>query len=88
MSGMPAADVTAKVERFVHSVLDPYVTAGVLDEAERRRIVGSVARKVVAAHEGDTDASFIVRNGPKIRSVAEQYVQALQRARAGAAKPC
>ena len=69
------ASVRLQVQRFVGSVVEPLLANQRLTVAQYTEVLGRAVEKVMKAHSGATDASFLQRDAQKIKRLVDRYVQ-------------
>nr|XP_016444520.1 PREDICTED: uncharacterized protein At4g10930-like isoform X2 [Nicotiana tabacum] len=72
--------VSTKVEAYVKEHIRPLCKSGVISVEQYRWAVGKTTEKVMKYHPKDKNANFLIKEGEKIKKLAEQYVEAAQHA--------
>ncbi|XP_075096049.1 uncharacterized protein At4g10930-like isoform X1 [Nicotiana tabacum] len=70
--------VATKVEAYVKEHIRPLCKSGVISVEQYRWAVGKTTEKVMKYHPKDKNANFLIKEGEKIKKLAEQYVEAAQ----------
>ncbi|KAL2547612.1 uncharacterized protein Fot_09142 [Forsythia ovata] len=70
--------VSKKVESYIKEHIRPLCKSGVITVEEYRWAVGKTTEKVMKYHSKDKNANFLVKEGEKVKKLAEQYVEAAQ----------
>lgn len=70
--------VSRKVESYIKEHIRPLCKSGVITVEEYRWAVGKTTEKVMKYHSKDKNANFLVKEGEKVKKLAEQYVEAAQ----------
>ncbi|MCD7450330.1 hypothetical protein HAX54_005310 [Datura stramonium] len=74
------SSVSTKVEAYVKEHIRPLCKSGVISVEQYRWAVGKTTEKVMKYHPKDKNANFLIKEGDKIKKLAEQYVEAAQHA--------
>ncbi|XP_019252315.1 PREDICTED: uncharacterized protein At4g10930 isoform X2 [Nicotiana attenuata] len=72
--------VSTKVEAYVKEHIRPLCKSGVISVEQYRWAVGKTTEKVMKYHPKDKKANFLIKEGEKIKKLAEQYIEAAQHA--------
>lgn len=70
--------ITRKVEAYIKEHIRPLCKSGVITAEQYRWAVGKTTEKVMKYHFKDKNASFLIKEGVKVKKLAEQYVEAAQ----------
>ncbi|XP_068644257.1 uncharacterized protein At4g10930 [Aristolochia californica] len=70
--------VSKKVEAFVKGHIRPLCTSGVISVEQYRWAVSKTTDKVMKFHSKAKSANFLIKEGDKVKKLAEQYVEAAQ----------
>ncbi|GAB2209684.1 hypothetical protein Droror1_Dr00026905 [Drosera rotundifolia] len=68
--------VVAKVEAYIKEHIRPLCKSGVITVQEYRWAVGKATEKVMRYHSNAKNANFLIKEGEKVKKLAEQYVEA------------
>ncbi|XP_058095916.1 uncharacterized protein At4g10930 isoform X2 [Magnolia sinica] len=68
--------VTKKVEAYVKEHIRPLCKSGVITAEQYRWAVGKTTEKVMKYHSKAKNANFLIKEGDKVKKLAEQYVEA------------
>ncbi|XP_060173015.1 uncharacterized protein At4g10930 isoform X2 [Lycium barbarum] len=71
--------VSMKVEAYVKEHIRPLCKSGVISVEQYRWAVGKTTEKVMKYHPKDKNANFLIKEGDKIKKLAEQYVETAQK---------
>lgn len=71
--------VARKVEAYVKEHIRPLCKSGVITVEEYRWAVGKTTDKVMKYHHKAKDAKFLIKEGEKVKKLAEQYAEAAQK---------
>ncbi|XP_028774748.1 uncharacterized protein At4g10930 isoform X2 [Neltuma alba] len=74
----PANNVVRKVEAYVKEHIRPLCKSGVITAEQYRWAVAKTTEKVVKYHCKAKNANFLIKEGEKVKKLAEQYVEAAQ----------
>ncbi|KAJ8539361.1 hypothetical protein K7X08_013613 [Anisodus acutangulus] len=72
------SSVLIKVEAYVKEHIRPLCKSGVISVEQYRWAVGKTTEKVMKYHPKDKNANFLIKEGDKIKKLAEQYVETAQ----------
>lgn len=72
------SSVSAKVKAYVKEHIRPLCKSGVISAEQYRWAVGKTTEKVMKYHPKDKNANFLIKEGDKIKKLAEQYVETAQ----------
>lgn len=75
----PSNSIFKKVEAYVKEHIRPLCKSGVITVDQYRRAVGKTTDKVMKFHHKAENANFLIKEGEKVKKLAEQYVEAAQR---------
>ncbi|KAK9121981.1 hypothetical protein Syun_019598 [Stephania yunnanensis] len=70
--------ISKKVEAYVKEHIRPLCKSGVITPEQYRWAVGKTTEKVMRFHFKDKNANFLIKEGEKVKKLAEQYVEASQ----------
>lgn len=70
--------VMKKVETYIKEHIRPLCKSGVITVEQYRWAVGKTTEKVMKYHSKDKNANFLIKEGEKVKKLAEQYVEASQ----------
>ncbi|TYJ22370.1 hypothetical protein E1A91_A08G121400v1 [Gossypium mustelinum] len=73
-----ANHVSKKVEAYIKEHIRPLCKSGVITAEQYRWAVAKTTDKVMKYHINDKNANFLVKEGDKVKKLAEQYVEAAQ----------
>ncbi|CAN8246537.1 unnamed protein product [Cochlearia groenlandica] len=76
--------VTKKVEAYVKEHIRPLCKSGVINVEQYRWAVTKTAEKVMKYHSKAKSANFLIKEGDKIKKLAEQYVETAASSSSGA----
>ncbi|KAJ8436546.1 hypothetical protein Cgig2_031487 [Carnegiea gigantea] len=68
--------VLKKVEAYIKEHIRPLCKSGVITVEQYRWAVGKTAEKVMKYHSKAKSANFLIKEGEKVKKLAEQYVEA------------
>ncbi|RAL50988.1 hypothetical protein DM860_005344 [Cuscuta australis] len=68
--------VSRKVEAYIKEHIRPLCKSGVISVEQYRWAVGKTTDKVMKFHSKDKNANFLIKEGEKVKKLAEQYVEA------------
>ncbi|KAL4592742.1 hypothetical protein LXL04_005746 [Taraxacum kok-saghyz] len=71
--------VFKKVEAYIKEHIRPLCKSGVITVDQYRWAVGKTTDKIMKFHSKDTNANFLIKEGEKVKKLAEQYVEAAQK---------
>ncbi|KAJ4780566.1 RING/U-box protein [Rhynchospora pubera] len=74
-----ALAISKKVEAYVKEHIRPLCKSGVISVGQYRWAVGKTTEKVMKYHQKDKSASFLIKEGEKVKKLAEQYVESAQK---------
>lgn len=70
--------VSKKVEAYIKEHIRPLCKSGVITVEQYRWAVGKTTEKVMKYHSKEKNANFLIKEGEKVKKLAEQYVEAAQ----------
>ncbi|XP_043718186.1 uncharacterized protein At4g10930 isoform X2 [Telopea speciosissima] len=70
--------ISKKVEAYIKEHIRPLCKSGVITVEQYRWAVGKTTEKVMKHHSKAKNANFIIKEGEKVKKLAEQYVEAAQ----------
>ncbi|PKU67697.1 uncharacterized protein At4g10930 [Dendrobium catenatum] len=70
--------ISKKVEAYIKEHIRPLCKSGVITVEQYRWAVGKTLDKVMKFHRKAKNANFLIREGEKVKKLAEQYVEAAQ----------
>ncbi|CAI9094335.1 OLC1v1030059C1 [Oldenlandia corymbosa var. corymbosa] len=70
--------VSKKVEAYVKEHIRPLCKSGVITVEQYRWAVGKTTEKVMKFHSKDKNANFLIKEGEKVKKLAERYVETAQ----------
>ncbi|XP_057810015.1 uncharacterized protein At4g10930 isoform X3 [Salvia miltiorrhiza] len=70
--------VMKKVEIFIKEHIRPLCKSGVITVEQYRWAVGKTTEKVMKYHSKEKNANFLIKEGEKVKKLAQQYVEASQ----------
>ncbi|XP_038687623.1 uncharacterized protein At4g10930 isoform X2 [Tripterygium wilfordii] len=70
--------VSKKVEAYIKEHMRPLCKIGVITAEQYRWVVAKTTDKVMKYHSKDKNANFLIKEGEKVKKLAEQYVEAAQ----------
>ncbi|KAI4370146.1 hypothetical protein MLD38_018524 [Melastoma candidum] len=70
--------IRKKVEAYVKEHIRPLCKSGVITTEQYRWAVGKTAEKVMRYHKKAKNAGFLIKEGEKVKRLAEQYAEAAQ----------
>lgn len=73
------SSVFKKVEAYIKEHIRPLCKSGVITVDQYRWAVGKTTDKIMKFHSKDTNANFLIKEGEKVKKLAEQYVEAAQK---------
>ncbi|KAE8671771.1 FtsH extracellular protease family isoform 1 [Hibiscus syriacus] len=73
-----ASSVSKKVEAYIKEHIRPLCKSGVITAEQYRWAVAKTTDKVMKYHLNAKNANFLVKEGDKVKKLAEQYVEAAQ----------
>lgn len=68
-----------QVEAYIKEHIRPLCKSGVITVDQYRWAVGKTTDKIMKFHSKDTNANFLIKEGEKVKKLAEQYVEAAQK---------
>ncbi|KAK1408236.1 hypothetical protein QVD17_39872 [Tagetes erecta] len=72
------SSVFKKVEAYIKEHIRPLCKSGVITVEQYRWAVSKTTEKIMKYHSKDTSASFLIKEGEKVKKLAEQYVESSQ----------
>ncbi|ONK69150.1 uncharacterized protein A4U43_C05F19870 [Asparagus officinalis] len=73
-----SSSISKKVEAYVKEHIRPLCKSGVITVDQYRWAVGKTTDKVMKFHHKAKNANFLIKEGEKVKKLAEQYVEAAQ----------
>lgn len=73
------SSVCKKVESYIKEHIRPLCKSGVITVEQYRWAVGKTTEKIMKYHSKDTNANFLIKEGEKVKKLAEQYVETAQK---------
>ncbi|XP_073129803.1 uncharacterized protein At4g10930 isoform X2 [Henckelia pumila] len=73
--------VMHKVEAYIKEHVRPLCKSGVITVEQYRWAVQKTTEKVMKYHSKEKNANFLIKEGEKVKKLAEQYVEASQKAK-------
>ncbi|XWS50104.1 hypothetical protein CRYUN_Cryun12cG0060000 [Craigia yunnanensis] len=73
-----ANSVSKKVEVYIKEHIRPLCKSGVITTEQYRWAVGKTTEKVMKYHLNAKNANFLIKEGEKVKKLAEQYIEAAQ----------
>ncbi|XVF53097.1 hypothetical protein PTKIN_Ptkin05aG0072300 [Pterospermum kingtungense] len=73
-----ANPISKKVEAYIKEHIRPLCKSGVITTEQYRWAVGKATEKVMKYHLKAKNANFLIKEGEKVKKLAEQYVEAAQ----------
>lgn len=70
--------VSKKVEAYIKEHIRPLCKSGVITVGQYRWAVEKTTEKVMKYHSKEKNAKFLIKEGDKVKKLAEQYVEASQ----------
>ncbi|KAL2342664.1 hypothetical protein Fmac_003949 [Flemingia macrophylla] len=70
--------ITKKVEAYIKEHIRPLCKSGVITADQYRWAVAKTTEKVMKYHSKAKNASFLIKEGEKVKKLAEQYAEAAQ----------
>lgn len=70
--------VSKKVEVYIKEHIRPLCKSGVITIEQYRWAVGKTTEKVMKYHFNAKNANFLIKEGEKVKKLAEQYIEAAQ----------
>lgn len=67
-----------QVEAYIKEHIRPLCKSGVITVEQYRWTVGKTTEKVMKYHSKDKNANFLIKEGEKVKKLAEQYVESAQ----------
>lgn len=67
-----------QVETYIKEHIRPLCKSGVITVEQYRWAVGKTTEKVMKYHSKERNANFLIKEGEKVKKLAEQYVEASQ----------
>ncbi|XP_078152228.1 RING/U-box protein [Carex rostrata] len=74
-----ALSISKKVEAYVKEHIRPLCKSGVINVRQYRWAVEKTTEKVMKYHQKEKSANFLIKEGDKVKKLAEQYVEAAQK---------
>lgn len=71
--------VFKKVEAYIKEHIRPLCKSGVITVEQYRWAVGKTTDKIMKYHSKETNANFLIKEGEKVKKLAEQYVESAQK---------
>ncbi|KAM7259997.1 hypothetical protein ACFE04_015738 [Oxalis oulophora] len=71
--------VSKKVEAYIKEHIRPLCLSGVITREEYRWAVAKTTEKVMKYHSNAKSASFLIKEGDKVKKLAEQYIETAQK---------
>ncbi|KAG0487512.1 hypothetical protein HPP92_009607 [Vanilla planifolia] len=71
--------ISKKVEAYIKEHIRPLCKSGIITVEQYRWAVGKAVDKVMKFHYNAKNANFLIREGEKVKKLAEQYLEAAQR---------
>lgn len=71
-------DSNLQVEAYIKEHIRPLCRSGVITPDRYRWAVAKTTEKVMKYHLNDKNANFLIKEGEKVKKLAEQYVEAAQ----------
>ncbi|XP_020082772.1 uncharacterized protein At4g10930-like isoform X2 [Ananas comosus] len=68
--------ILKKLEAYVKEHIRPLCKSGVITVEQYRWAVGKTTEKVMRYHQKDKNANFLIKEGDKVKRLAEQYAEA------------
>lgn len=68
-----------QVEAYIKEHIRPLCKSGVITVEQYRWAVGKTTEKVMKYHSKERNANFLIKEGEKVKKLAEQYVEAAQK---------
>jgi hypothetical protein len=68
-----------QVEAYIKEHIRPLCKSGVISVKQYRWAVGKTTEKVMKFHQKDKNANFLIKEGDKVKKLAEQYIEAAQK---------
>ncbi|KAG8382120.1 hypothetical protein BUALT_Bualt05G0043500 [Buddleja alternifolia] len=72
------SNVMKKVEAYIKEHVRPLCKSGVITVEQYRWAVGKTTEKIMKYHSKEKNANFLIKEGEKVKKLAEQYVEAAQ----------
>ncbi|XAR70163.1 hypothetical protein NMG60_11026933 [Bertholletia excelsa] len=70
--------ICKKVETYIKEHIRPLCKSGVITVEQYRWAVGKTTDKVMKYHSKEKNANFLIKEGEKVKKLAQQYVEAAQ----------
>ncbi|KAH7550082.1 hypothetical protein JRO89_XS13G0132300 [Xanthoceras sorbifolium] len=70
--------VSKKVEAYIKEHIRPLCKSGVITAEQYRWAVAKTTDKVMKYHSNAKNANFLIKEGEKVKNLAEQYIEAAQ----------
>lgn len=70
--------ICLQVEAYIKEHIRPLCKSGVINVEQYRWAVGKTTDKIMKHHQKDKTANFLIKEGEKVKKLAEQYVEAAQ----------
>lgn len=71
-------DISQKVEAYIKEHIRPLCKSGVITVEQYRWAVGKTTEKVMKYHSKEKNAKFLIKEGEKVKKLAQQYVETAQ----------
>ncbi|XP_022737230.1 uncharacterized protein At4g10930-like [Durio zibethinus] len=78
-----ANPVSKKVEAYIKEHIRPLCISGVITTEQYRWAVAKTTEKVMKYHLNAKNANFLIKEGEKVKKLAEQYIEAAQQKEKG-----
>ncbi|XP_042383345.1 uncharacterized protein At4g10930-like isoform X1 [Zingiber officinale] len=78
-SSEPSHSVYKKVEAYIKEHIRPLCKSGVITVEQYRWVVGRTTDKVMGYHGDAKTANFLIKEGDKVKKLAEQYIEVAQK---------
>ena len=72
---LPVPVRTLQVEVFISEHLRPLERSAVITQEQRRAVAAKAAGKVMERHKDATSARFLIKEGERVRRLADKYVE-------------
>ncbi|KAL6578737.1 hypothetical protein OROMI_008953 [Orobanche minor] len=73
-----SSTIMKKVEVYIKEHIRPLCKSGVITVEQYRWAVGKTTEKVMKYHSKEKNANFLIKEGEKVKKLAEQYVESSQ----------
>ncbi|MQL80967.1 hypothetical protein Taro_013409 [Colocasia esculenta] len=74
-----SSSVSKKVEFYIKEHIRPLCKSGIITVEQYRWAVGKATDKVMRYHSKSKNANFLIKEGEKVKKLAEEYVESSQR---------